>query len=106
MRLIVILAALLGMADAARTVPPGPSSRVDAAQPPAFFWRSACGYCHDREPFAPALLGRHAAVELTTHVVRTGAPGMPPFHASEISDSELEDLARWIAASKPSRERQ
>lgn len=100
LRSTIIVAAVLGVAHTGYSAPPHAASRVATAQTPEFFWRSSCGYCHDREAFAPRLLGRHVAAAVTARVVRTGAAGMPPFHASEISDVELTNLARWIAGSK------
>ena len=64
-------------------------------------WRASCQYCHQGTRFAPALLGRGLPAAYTRLIVRKGAPGMPVFHESEISDAELDTLATWIFESNP-----
>jgi len=65
---------------------------------PEHFWRSSCGYCHGGAAGAPELRGKGLRPEVIAIFARQGAPGMPPFHASEISDAELKQLTEWISA--------
>lgn len=60
-------------------------------------WRSSCGYCHGGAPGAPELRGAGLPPIVIMQVARQGAPGMPPFHQSEISDADLKQLAEWIS---------
>jgi mono/diheme cytochrome c family protein len=69
---------------------------------PEHIWRSTCGYCHGLG--APELRGAGLPPPLIMQFARRGAPGMPPFHESEITDIDLRRLAEWIAAQpKPQR---
>lgn len=78
--------------------------RAAPSRPPAEIWRSTCSYCHEGKAFAPALRGRALPPAAIVAIARQGANGMPPFHASEISDADLEALARWISASPVTKE--
>jgi|GEM_PF-4554161 len=73
-----------------------PPLKASAHKPDAI-WRATCGYCHGSVPGAPELRGIGLSEEAVVTVARQGAPGMPVFHASEISDADLRVLARWIA---------
>lgn len=64
---------------------------------PEHIWRSSCGYCHGGAAGAPELRGAGLPPEAIIQFARQGAPGMPPFHASEISDEDLTRLAKWIS---------
>lgn len=66
------------------------------ATKPEAIWRATCGYCHGSVPGAPELRGIGLPEETVITAARHGAPGMPVFHASEISDADLRALARWI----------
>ena len=68
-----------------------------SAQKPETIWRATCGYCHGSVPGAPELRGIDLPEEVVVTAARQGAPGMPVFHSSEISDADLQALARWIA---------
>lgn len=67
---------------------------------PEHIWRSSCGYCHGGASGAPELRGAGLPPEAIAQFVRQGAPGMPVFHASEISDGELKQLTEWISAQR------
>lgn len=96
---IVALAFMAGLSVAA-------ASAVALAQPDASLtprngadlWRASCGYCHGGPMNAPELRGRRLPTAVIRQFVRHGAPGMPPFHPSALSEQELEVLAQWIAA--------
>jgi mono/diheme cytochrome c family protein len=66
-------------------------------------WRSTCGYCHGLG--APELRGAGLPPSLIVQFARRGAPGMPPFHESEIADADLKRLAEWISAQPKPRRR-
>jgi mono/diheme cytochrome c family protein len=68
-------------------------------QGPQHIWNASCAYCHGTT-HAPELLGREVSAEVVRRFIRQGAPGMPAFHSSEISDQELDALAEWIETSK------
>jgi mono/diheme cytochrome c family protein len=72
---------------------------------PEQIWRSSCGYCHGGAAGAPELRGLGLPPSVIEQFARQGAPGMPPFHESEISDADLKRLAEWISAQpKPRRQ--
>jgi mono/diheme cytochrome c family protein len=71
---------------------------------PDAIYRATCAYCHGYVvapgvTVAPELLGRQLAPAVVGSFVRTGPGRMPAFRPSEVSDSELDRLARWIQAS-------
>lgn len=92
MRTAAVLALLGGTALAE----PPPSA---IQRSPQKVYSVTCGYCHGRN-VGPILLGRKLQPDYIRSVARTGPNGMPAFRPTEISDSELEALARWIAGSK------
>jgi len=63
---------------------------------PEHIWASSCGYCHGGPMNAPRLHGRQLPEAVVIALVRNGANGMPPFHASAIGGEDLRALARWI----------
>lgn len=62
---------------------------------PAATWQASCAYCHE-QGVGPVLGGRRLPPVLTATLVRQGIRGMPAFHSSEIDDTELAALARWV----------
>ena len=69
-----------------------------------------CAYCHDARgwgtrslarrtpPGQAQLLDRQVLPEvLVRYAVRRGVGSMPQFTPTEISDAELDNLARWLA---------
>ena len=77
----------------------GAAAQDRAAEPretPEHIWASSCGYCHGGPMNAPRLHGRQLPEAVVIAIVRNGANGMPPFHASAIGDEDLRTLARWI----------
>ena len=69
-----------------------------APRAPEVVYAKVCGYCHGRN-VGPILLGRKLSVEMITIVVREGRNGMPAFRPTEVTDAELEALAKWISTS-------
>lgn len=65
---------------------------------PEHLWSTTCGYCHGGPMRAPELRGRKLPEEVLVSFARNGAPGMPPFHPSAISDSDLRALSQWISS--------
>jgi mono/diheme cytochrome c family protein len=86
-------AVLLLMGAAAVTAQDRPPEQHET---PEHIWASSCGYCHGGPMNAPQLHGRQLPEAVIIAVVRNGANGMPPFHASAITDDDLRALARWI----------
>lgn len=79
----------------------GSWSLVGAAEmprPPAVIYAKVCGYCHGSN-VGPVILGRHLQADSTRLLVRTGPRAMPAFRPTEITDAELDSLARWIEVS-------
>jgi mono/diheme cytochrome c family protein len=66
---------------------------------PEVVYAQTCGYCHGRN-VGPVIRGRALPVEVIKLQVRHGPNGMPAFRPSEITQSELDALAKWISVSK------
>jgi mono/diheme cytochrome c family protein len=66
---------------------------------PDMIYAKTCGYCHGKN-VGPVIRGRALSVDAIKHMVRSGPNGMPAFRPTEITNSELENLAKWISASK------
>ncbi|MDT0508543.1 cytochrome c [Novosphingobium sp. MMS21-SN21R] len=94
-RALVVVA--IGIAAAAPALATKPQPTAAPQTKPEAIWRATCGYCHGSVPGAPELRGINLPEALIVTAARNGAPGMPAFHASEISDADLRALARWIA---------
>lgn len=69
------------------------------ARAPEAIYAKTCGYCHGRN-VGPVIRGRALPVAGIVQQVRHGQNGMPAFRPTEITNSELEALAKWISASK------
>lgn len=61
-------------------------------------YEQTCGYCHGHG-IAPIILGRQLPEELTKVLVRQGLNTMPAFRETDISDTELNNVAAWIKES-------
>jgi mono/diheme cytochrome c family protein len=66
---------------------------------PEAVYATTCGYCHGRN-VGPVIRGRALPAEVIRLQVRGGRNGMPAFRPTEITNSELDALAKWISASK------
>jgi mono/diheme cytochrome c family protein len=74
------------------------SGRAQQAVPqknPESIWHSSCAYCHEGGVAHP-ILGAHLSTVVITQIVRSGVGAMPPFHPSEISPAQLQELALWV----------
>lgn len=58
-------------------------------------YQAFCIHCHQTN-IGPALLGRQYPPAALTIIVRNGMNTMPTFRTSEINNSELAMLAKWI----------
>ena len=66
-------------------------------------YNSSCTFCHDTG-VGPVLKGVGWPEEYIEIRVRNGYRAMPAFKPSEISRSDIEDLARWLAEQEPTTE--
>lgn len=66
---------------------------------PEVIYAKICGYCHATR-VGPVLFGRQLPTEYVTATARAGRNAMPAFRQAEISNAELDSLARWIKQSK------
>jgi mono/diheme cytochrome c family protein len=66
---------------------------------PEVVYAKTCGYCHGRN-VGPVIRGRALPANVIKSIVRSGRNGMPAFRPTEITNSELGALAKWISASK------
>jgi mono/diheme cytochrome c family protein len=66
---------------------------------PEVIYAKTCGYCHGVN-IGPVIRGRALSVDAVKLMVRSGPNGMPAFRPTEISNSELDALAKWISESK------
>ena len=69
-----------------------------APRAPEIVYAQTCGYCHGRN-VGPIILGRHLPADYIKLMARSGRNGMPAFRPTEVTKSELDGLAKWIAAS-------
>lgn len=89
---------LAGIASATTSAEPA------APRAPEAIYQSSCKFCHGHQiapgiRVAPDLLGRALDPQSITYFVRNGPRGMLAFRKADISDRELEALAKWIASS-------
>jgi mono/diheme cytochrome c family protein len=66
---------------------------------PQEIYAKTCGYCHGRN-VGPVIRGRALPAAAVALQVRHGQNGMPAFRPTEITNSELDALAKWISTSK------
>jgi mono/diheme cytochrome c family protein len=66
---------------------------------PDEIYAKTCGYCHGRN-VGPVIRGRALPADAVKFIVRNGQNGMPAFRPTEITNSELDKLAKWISVSK------
>ena len=103
----VIAAVVLGTTA---IVPIAALSQTEEPRAPEQVFSTRCAYCHDAagcgtralarrmpESEAPLLDRKDLPPAYTVYVVRRGIGSMPQFNPSELTDTELEDLANWLA---------
>jgi mono/diheme cytochrome c family protein len=73
--------------------------QVESERAPDALYAKTCGYCHGKN-IGPVIRGRALPAEAIKRQVRHGQNGMPSFRPTEITNSELDALAKWITASK------
>lgn len=95
----VVIAASLAGALAVIVPPAGRAQSAGQWQSPEHLWDASCGFCHGAS-VAPELRGARLQPVVIKAFVRNGAPGMPVFQRSELSDADLEMFATWLAASE------
>lgn len=59
-------------------------------------YRQTCALCHEHVRVGPQLRDRQLPSAAVVQLVRSGFNGMPAFRATEISDAELQSLARYV----------
>lgn len=72
---------------------------VQPERSPELLYAKTCGYCHGRN-VGPVIRGRALPEDMIKMVARHGQNGMPAFRPTEITNSELNALAKWISVSK------
>lgn len=96
----------LPLAAAATALAAGAQERVKS--PPEMF-ADTCAYCHDTGGWGTRTLARRVPAgeaellkrkdlpaAFTRAVVRRGIGAMPPFTRTDLTDAELDRLARWL----------
>jgi mono/diheme cytochrome c family protein len=73
--------------------------QVESERAPEALYAKTCGYCHGKN-IGPVIRGRGLPADAIKRQVRHGQNGMPAFRPTEITNSELDALAKWISASK------
>ncbi|MDE2597440.1 MAG: cytochrome c [Sphingomonadales bacterium] len=100
MRNVFIASAAVALAAAGTAAFAGQKlGQVQPQRAPEYLYPRTCGYCHGHN-VGPVILGRQLDAELVKAMVRTGRNGMPAFRPTEISNAELEILAKWVETSK------
>ena len=99
MRVFLALAAGLGLASAAFAAQK--LGEVQGERPPEVVYAKVCGYCHGKN-VGPIILGRQLPSDSIKLIARSGQNGMPAFRPTEVTNAELDALAKWISASKAS----
>lgn len=102
---LVLAAATLGLSAFAVSAQDTPAPRTGEQ-----IFADKCVFCHDARgwgtrslarrtpPGQAELLNRQVLPEvLVRHAVRRGVGSMPQFTPTEISDAELDNLARWLS---------
>jgi mono/diheme cytochrome c family protein len=69
-------------------------------RPPEAIYAKTCGFCHGTN-VGPIILGRALPAAIIKQRVRHGQNAMPAFRPTEITNAELDALAKWVSASKP-----
>jgi cytochrome c553 len=95
-RVIARRGTLAGMAAALLGTAPVLGQSAGEWNGPSQLWRATCGYCHN-ERLAAELRGAGVSAQDLIGAVRKGPNAMPSFARSVVSDTELEQLARWLA---------
>jgi mono/diheme cytochrome c family protein len=95
----IAFTAVVGLILTAGAASAAPTIAAPAPRPPEAIYAKVCGYCHGAH-VGPIIRGRRLPPEVVTQIVRLGPNAMPAFRPTEISDAELDSLARWVSTSK------
>jgi len=88
-----------GMAASLLAATPPIVFAAESARAPEQIWSSTCASCHDTGANdAPKILGQHIPADRVKAVVRNGGVEMGAFTPDQISDQELDALAKWVSA--------
>lgn len=95
---------LLGLACQA----PGALAQQPAPQPTTpqqigkgqQFYQQVCAKCHEAG-IGPVITGRGLPEATYVYMARNGFNAMPAFRLSDIDDATLQDLAKYLSATKP-----
>jgi mono/diheme cytochrome c family protein len=99
MKIVIATMAVLGLASAAFAAQK--LGEVQGERSPDIVYAKVCGYCHGRN-VGPIILGRQLPVDAIKQIARHGQNGMPAFRPTEVTNAELDALAKWISASTAS----
>jgi mono/diheme cytochrome c family protein len=99
MKLMMCLAAGIAILTGGVALASQKLGQPQAERGPEEIYAKTCGYCHGKN-VGPVIRGRALPADAIKTIVRKGQNGMPAFRPTEITNSELEKLAQWIAASK------
>jgi mono/diheme cytochrome c family protein len=64
------------------------------------FYQKGCAKCHETG-IGPVITGRGLPEATYVFMARNGFNAMPAFRLSDIDDATLQDLAKYLAATKP-----
>ncbi|CAM5794622.1 hypothetical protein OPEN69S_03582 [Ottowia pentelensis] len=64
------------------------------------FYQQVCAKCHEAG-IGPVITGRGLPEPTYVYMVRNGFNAMPAFRVTDIDDATLQDLAKYLAATKP-----
>lgn len=64
------------------------------------FYQQVCAKCHETG-IGPVITGRGLPEATYVFMARNGFNAMPAFRLSDIDDATLQDLAKYLAATKP-----
>lgn len=64
------------------------------------FYQKVCAKCHEAG-IGPVITGRGLPEATYVYMARNGFNAMPAFRLSDIDDATLQDLAKYLSATKP-----
>ena len=87
---------LAGHASGALAQQPAPQQISKGQQ----FYQQVCAKCHETG-IGPVITGRGLPEATYVFMARNGLNAMPAFRVTDIDDATLQDLAKYLAATKP-----
>lgn len=93
--LAALALALAGHAPGALAQQPGP--QISKGQQ---FYQKVCAKCHEAG-IGPVITGRGLPEATYVYMARNGLNAMPAFRISDIDDATLQELAKYLSATKP-----